>query len=134
LIDEWGYNLNNGGKNGIPTQITRDKMSKGRLGEKNHFYGKYHSSETKKLMSESQLGVKKSLIHNKHNSDAHVGKYPGVTYVKERNPERKCWLSKINYNNYRTPLGNFEDPISASIVYNFVKGEIYREIEYDKNK
>jgi len=61
-----GYNLTEGGSNGRPCEITRQKMSDSKLGEKNHmygktgekhhFYGKTHTEESKKHMSESMSG------------------------------------------------------------------------------
>lgn len=51
-----GYNLSVGGElsalGAILSDETRRKMSESRTGEKNHFYGKHHSEETKKLISD----------------------------------------------------------------------------------
>lgn len=51
-----GYNLSVGGElsalGAILSDETRRKMSKSRTGEKNHFYGKHHSKETKKIISD----------------------------------------------------------------------------------
>lgn len=51
-----GYNMDYGGaliRTGIhPSDDTRNKMSVSRKGEKNFFYGKHHTPETKKLLSE----------------------------------------------------------------------------------
>ena len=44
-----GYNLTHGGEGGIPSEETRKKLS----GERNHFYGKKHSPETRRKISEA---------------------------------------------------------------------------------
>jgi len=48
-----GYNMNDGGGNGSPSDETRIKMSKNNKGEGNPNYGKTHSEETKLKMSEN---------------------------------------------------------------------------------
>ena len=47
----------------IPSEETRAKMSEARKGEKNHNYGKTHSVETRKKISESQIGKTLSKEH-----------------------------------------------------------------------
>jgi group I intron endonuclease len=73
---EYGYNLTMGGEGGTPTQATRrkmgearkrftftseirQKMSKALEGTNNPMFGKHHSSDTRKKMSLSHIGVKK---------------------------------------------------------------------------
>lgn len=52
--------------------------------------------------------------------------WKGVHLDKRRNPEKaKCWNTKISFNNRKTWLGSFPDPLSAEIVYEFVWNEIY---------
>lgn len=41
-----GYNLQEGGNGGVPSEETKKKMSEAQKGEKNHFFGKKHSDET----------------------------------------------------------------------------------------
>ena len=56
-----GYNCTSGGETGnnsITTMETRKKISKAVSGKKNGFYGKTHSSESKRKMSISQKGNK----------------------------------------------------------------------------
>ena len=51
----YGYNKTDGGDGGfgcIPNKETRKKMSEAKIGSKNHFYGKHHTEEIRKIMSE----------------------------------------------------------------------------------
>lgn len=53
----YGYNLTDGGEGGTGyTQETLDRMSEAQRGEKNHFYGKHHTEETKAILREKNLG------------------------------------------------------------------------------
>ena len=58
LIKEWdsanrdkGYNISSGGY--TVSEETREKIRNSTIGENNHFYGKTHTEETKKKMSEN---------------------------------------------------------------------------------
>lgn len=51
-----GYNLTYGGDGGKISEQTRIKMSESKLGEKNSFYGKTHTEETRKKLSEQRIG------------------------------------------------------------------------------
>lgn len=51
-----GYNLKGGGANPIPNAKTRQLISEKVLGENNGFYGKHHSIETRKRLSEARKG------------------------------------------------------------------------------
>lgn len=52
-----GYNLNSGGNaNKVMSEETRKKMSERQLGEKNHMYGKSMSDETKEKLSKALKG------------------------------------------------------------------------------
>jgi hypothetical protein len=72
-----GYNLREGGCNGKVSSETRQKISKskqgknhpmyGKTGKKCPNYGKKHSEESKKKMSESQKG-EKSVWYGKHHT------------------------------------------------------------------
>ena len=53
-----GYNLlKENTQKLIYSEFTRRKMSRNRIGEKNQFYGKFHTKETKQLMSKSHVGL-----------------------------------------------------------------------------
>lgn len=140
-IDEWGYNIREGGSQGKLSQQTKDKISKtmtGRKLSKSHIQnmsnvrkGKKYSIERKKNISNNRKGIKPNINTqkrkkmNKKISKGQWGIYPGVKYQKNINPEYKCWNARINFNGHNNSLGWFFDPISASIVYLFVWREIY---------
>ena len=44
---------------------TKEKISIAETGEKNHFYRKTHSEESKEMMRQSKLG-KKNVLYGKH--------------------------------------------------------------------
>ena len=54
---------------------TRNKMSSSHTGEKNHFYGKHHTAETKALLS-AKLSGKNNPMYGK--SPANKGKHPNA--------------------------------------------------------
>ena len=74
-ISEGGFNYNWGG--GGPLEHSEDskqKISNATSGEKNPFYGKHHSDESKKKNSESHIGKPLSDDHKKKISLANIGK------------------------------------------------------------
>jgi hypothetical protein len=59
------WNRTNGGEGvsgAVFTEITRNRMSQSKMGDKNHFYGKKHSSQTKEKISNTKKGT---IPHNK---------------------------------------------------------------------
>ena len=60
---ENGYNLSMGGEIGDFNAETLKKMSESKKGEKNSFFGKHHTDEAKKRMSEAK---KKTYIRSGH--------------------------------------------------------------------
>jgi len=142
---EIGYNLTNGGE-GFESGPNHPLW--GRFGKDNPNYGSKRSSEFSKNMSKLKSGhpvsletrdkisknsaikgighLKKSRLKMSEKSTKN-SKYPGVTLKKDRNPEKKAWVSKIQYKFYTTILGHFIDPISASLVFILVRDEIYGE-------
>ena len=79
-----GYNLEKGGRGGVPSEETRRKISQNHRdcsGEKNPFYGKQHSEEVKKKISDThkgkpsnKKGIPLSEEHKKKLSDKNKGK------------------------------------------------------------
>lgn len=56
----YGYNLTSGGegvRDCVVSDETKKKMSEAHSGEKNHFYGRHHTEETKILMSKNHADV-----------------------------------------------------------------------------
>lgn len=54
---ENGYNLSMGGVIGNFNEDTLKRMSNSHKGSKNHFYGKHHTDETRKIMSDKKRGL-----------------------------------------------------------------------------
>lgn len=52
----FGYNRTLGGELNIPTEETKKKMSESQMGDKNHFYNKKHTKEALKKISDSSSG------------------------------------------------------------------------------
>lgn len=71
-VDPNGYNEM--GASSSPSEETRKKMSESQTGEKNHFYGKTHSDETKRKQSEVKKGKKPSDETRKKMSESHTGR------------------------------------------------------------
>ena len=96
----WGYNLTEGGE-----------------GSK----GLKHTEKSKTKMRKSKTKEKRLLYSKKNNKCG----FPGTRYSnKNLNPWRKVWQSLIRWKGKQIYLGNFQDPLSASIVYKLVLDEI----------
>lgn len=110
---EDGYNIQSGGNNYIMSQEHKDKISKAltgrklseetkeklseiakqRTGEKNPFYGKHHSEESKLKMSESKKGKSLTEEHKQKISNAIKGEnHPN--YGKHLSEETKKKIGK----------------------------------------
>ncbi len=67
------HNRTNGGdgtKGMLLTETQRNEISQRQLGEKNHFFGKKHTPETRKRMSKAQTGEKHSMFGRKHKTES----------------------------------------------------------------
>lgn len=67
-----GYNLDSGGRNKICSTETRQKMSDSRKGEKNSFFGKKHTEETKQKIAEAHNGKVMTLDQKIKSAIAHM--------------------------------------------------------------
>ena len=71
-----GYNLTEGGDGGVPSEEVRKKLSEANKGEKNHFYGKKHSPETRRKLSGIAKGRVPSEETRRKLSEAGKGRIP----------------------------------------------------------
>ena len=92
---EFGYNVANGGDGvGKHSEETKNKISETRkgkcVGEKNPMYGKHHSDESRKKMSEVKKG-EKHYLYGKHHSDESRKKMSEARrkHVGENSPNAK---------------------------------------------
>jgi hypothetical protein len=77
------WNRTNGGdgtSGATLTEATRSKMSKSRMGNKNHFYGRQHTPESIDKMKESKRG---SIPHNKGKYAPEDRVSPHALYMRE---------------------------------------------------
>lgn len=58
IDSEYGYNLKTGGNRPIMSEETKQRMSVAKMGQKNSFYGKRHSSQTKQKIREVRENYK----------------------------------------------------------------------------
>ena len=65
-----GYNLREAGPKGKLSEETKKKMSDGRKGENNPFFGKKHSDESKNIMSDLHKGDKNHMFGKKHTEES----------------------------------------------------------------
>lgn len=92
-----GYNLSIDGRGRyIITQETRNKMKINTLGERNPFYGRLHTKETKATMS------RKALINNKGKNNPFYGR----THTKET-------LEKIARSHEKLKASGWESPLKG---------------------
>jgi group I intron endonuclease len=90
-----GYNLvKENEANLIWSDISKKKMSDNRRGEKNQFFGKRHSEETKKIMSQSHKGSKGRL---------------GIPQTKETREKLSRLLSGENAGRYNPTIFQFKN-------------------------
>lgn len=137
LNDKYGYNLKQGGAHGKHSEESKIKISKN-----NGMYqpkarkkiikartGKRHSEETRKKIGRSNKGKKISKNHwkNLYYSKRKNGLFgfTGASLRKGRNVERKCWQGLFYYKGHKKSLGDFEDPLSAQIVHDFVLNTLF---------
>jgi hypothetical protein len=88
-----GYNISKGGDNKEISEETRQKMSLAMAGEKNPFYGKKHSEETKRKIAEARRGTKTSEEVKQKMSETRKGEGNGM-YGKNHTQESKDKIAK----------------------------------------
>jgi group I intron endonuclease len=128
LNKDKGYNIREGGHNGKHSKETKIKLSIAHRGKNLPestckkisiaLQGKTLTAEHRRKMSIAQKG-------NENKLGKGLFRFPGTSLNKRRNPERKCWESRITCKGKTKSLGMYQDPLSASIVYDLVKSEIF---------
>ena len=92
-----GYNLEEGGRGGVPCEETRRKMSEAMSGEKNPFYRRQHSEESKKKISNTHKGLlsgEKHPMFGKHLSEETKRKIKDSLKGKHLSVEHKRKISE----------------------------------------
>ena len=96
-----GYNLTDGGeglRGFVHTDETKKKMSESQMGKKNHRFGKIHSVETKRKMSDAHKG-EKHHYYGKRFSDEHRRKlsesHRGAFTIKRRGKDKNKFSSPL---------------------------------------
>lgn len=92
-----GYNLQEGGYNGKPSEETRKLMSESRLGEKNGMFGKSHTTESKNQISLKKKGQPsfwKGKTIPQEVRDKISDSRKGIT-VGEKNPSAKLTKEQV---------------------------------------
>lgn len=157
LYKSWGFNLLNKtiGGEGLSgykyTDEDRLKRSIRMLGDKNHFYGKKHTSETRKIISNiDRCGDKNSMYGKKHKeisktimSNKKIGIYDGVKNPRARvlfqydldNNLIRCWdyIKECAdfYNIHRSNISTFAKnntnvDLSGEGKYRILSGFIFK--------
>ena len=100
-----GYNLTDGGGGSRnPSPETRARISKAKKGEKNSFYGKKHTPEALKAMSEVKKGKKASPETRGAMSEAHKGQTPWMK-GKKHTPETRREMSEARVGEKNSMFG-----------------------------
>ena len=92
-----GYNLSEGGDGVLPSEETRRKMSEAMSGEKNPFYGRHHSEESKKKISDTHKGLlsgEKHPFYGRHLSEETKRKLSKANKGKHLSVEHKRKISE----------------------------------------
>lgn len=138
---ENGYNLEPGGKNAIPTEESKKRMSIAqqkckRTGKDAHFYGKHHSEETKQKLSELNMDHEVSKETKQKIAKTLKGRYTGKNnpnYGKRLSEERKQWLSKINKGKKLSEKAYSEKAIEKRVITHekavIVEGKYFRSMK-----
>lgn len=79
------------------------------------------SKEQKDILFKANFGKKKGLFGGRG--------YSYSNNYNKRNPYRRVWRSYVYYNSKAKSLGHFEDFVSANLVHELVRNEIFDERE-----
>ena len=133
-----GYNSNLGGTGffgGKCSEETRKKMSESKKGEKNYFYNKHRTEETKRKISENlslyspligtHISEKRKIalskvLRGRRTRNIGTSDHVGISYIKKSNN----WGARINFNMKRINLGYFNTEEEAIMAYEGASAEI----------
>ena len=127
--DRIGYNKNYGGSSGRPTEESRKKMSKAKkgkyIGENHPFYGKHHSEETRKKISEAIEG-KNHPNYGKHHSEETRKKISETEKGKTCSEESRKKMSEAKRGEKHPMYGKFgvKHNKSIPVVQLTLEGEL----------
>lgn len=140
MVDQWGYNIKEGGSNGKHSEESRQKMSetkRQRLGLNHDKIVNYYVNDglstiqIGKTFNCSNQAICNVLTNNrvKLRNRREAGEGRGLfgftaQLNKNKNPEKKCWRSGIRWKGKIKSLGIFEDPYTASLVHYLISEEL----------
>lgn len=149
--EKYGYNLNSGGLNHIPSDETRKIMSENRSGSNHWNYGKHWSEETKAKMSKSNKGRIITSEWRKHMSNGQKNRAPfsletrekirisklgskNPNYKKDRPIKKKREIKKvIQYNLEGSFIKIFNSVNEAALQYNVDSSNIVKNCLHSTN-
>lgn len=133
LIDQAYCNLTNGG-DGFSTGALNPAVKNPKIGEKNPFYGKHHTKETKQLISKNRLGKggregEKNPMYGDHRFEGENNPMYGKTGFEH--PNSKMYL--VEYlDNKQEYLGAKECEQKFGIAYERIRHDLIGIIQYKK--
>jgi group I intron endonuclease len=113
----------------LMSEEAKQKDRESNLGDKNGFYGKIHSDETKFKMSKNHAnfnGENNPAWKTYYNQGKKIKKNTTSKYVGVNKRNNK-WRSRIHYKNKEIYLGYFFTEIEAAIAYNKKAVELFGE-------
>ena len=111
-----GYNIEMGGKNSPVSEETKKKISEAQLGSKNHRFGKKNSEAHNAIIRESSTGRTLSAESRKKISDALIG--------KPRSQETKDKMSKSLKGKPKLKLRKLSAEQEKEIYHKYMNGDI----------
>jgi group I intron endonuclease len=99
-------NLSGGGDSSFnPSFLTRQKISIATKGDKNPFYGKKHTQETRRLLSEMQKGKKRGPLSDATKSKISEAQKGRTTWTKgKKQPIAAQKRTGVNHSTYKGPI------------------------------